>query len=190
MRLALFALLALSACAQNASPGALQATTTTPLGTTADAIAAMPLPTYLGCGGAYNQFGGYNAFCTGIFPLSKPAALLMDTTVDVFPIKTTVNGKTGYLLTTSARVGINRYLVHQSKFFILYGVDGGFSWAQAIAGATPAAGVSAAVTVTPGYQFTKNLAGVAPIRGVYMPTMGGWNPIVAGGFVYTIGAAK
>ena len=151
-------------------------------------IPALGQPTYIAAGGAYNQFSGANAWASGIFPLSLPAGLLMSMTVDIFPVKTVTNGKTGYLLTTSARAGIHRFIVHGAKNSLLIGADGGYSWAQAAAGGTLSSGVSAAVTITYVHQFTPAWGAMFPVRMLYMPTLGGWNPILEGGIVWTPGA--
>lgn len=189
-----FLLLACSAIAQTLAPPPATApstpglTTPTPLGTTATTLAAMALPTYIAAGGAYNQFAGVNAWASGIFPISTPAGLLMSTTVDIFPVKTLTAGKTGYLFTTSARAGVHRFL-HQGKTNgILIGADAGYSWAQAVAGSTAASGVSAAVTITYVHQFNSSWGVMFPVRALYMPTLGGWNPIVEAGLVWTPGA--
>ena len=168
------------------TPG-LTTTTNTPLGTTAAAMASMTLPTYLAAGGAYNQFTGPNAWASGIFPISTPAGLLMSTTVDIFPVKTVTAGKTAYIFTTSARAGVHRYIHHGAKDSILAGADAGFSWAQAAAAGSTTSGVSAAVTITYVHQFNATWGAMFPVRAIYMPTLGGWNPIVEGGIVWTPG---
>ena len=163
-------------------------TTPTALGTSATVLAAMPLPTYIAAGGAYNQFAGANAWVSGIYPISNPAGILMSTTVDIFPIKTTAAGKTGYVFTTSARAGVHRFLYRSGKNEILIGADAGYSWAQAVAGTSAASGVSAAVTATYVHHFNATWGAMFPVRMLYMP--GGWNPILEGGIVWTPGAVK
>lgn len=148
------------------------------------AIAQTPvgLPVYVAAGGAYSQFVGANLWISGIVPLSSSKGLYESTTMDLFPVKTTVGGKTGYILQASFREGIHKVLHQDPNNVVLLGADGGFSFAQASAAGSVKSGPSAAVTITYVRQLSDTWAVMVPFRGLYMP--GGWIPVVEIGVVW------
>jgi len=153
----------------------------------ADAAAAtlnaITMPAMVGVGIAGNQFSGWNAFGTAIVPMSP--SMYYSATADVFPIKATINDKSGYLLTTSARGGVHRVLINSKSFMGLLGADIGYAFGTGAATANASAnGVSGAVTLTAVYQISPSWAVMMPIRALYLPAFGGWNPIVEFGIVF------
>ena len=151
-------------------------------------IANMTLPAYVAGGGAYNQLAGLNFWASAIVPVSSPLGVYESTTTDLFPVKTTVNGKTAYIFTTSVREGVEKVLHEDPSNMVLVGAGAGFSFAQVSAAGSATSGVSAAVTITYVRQLSKTFALMIPIRALYMPTLGGWNPIVEFGIVWKTGA--
>lgn len=168
------------------------------------ALSAITLPTYIAAGGAYNQFAGWNAWASAIVPVSsilpsvKSDTMYESTTADIFPLKSDINGKSGYLLTTSIREGVHRVVIKTPRFTGLLGGDIGYAFTQSATPATPAAslsstvalptsGISASVTATGVWQITKSLSAMIPVRFLYMANAGGWNAIVEVGLVWTPG---
>lgn len=168
------------------------------------ALSSITLPTYIAAGGAYNQFAGWNAWASAIIPVStilpsvKSDTMYESTTADIFPIKSVINGKSGYLLTTSIREGMHRAVIKTPRFTGLVGGDIGYAFTQsATPPATPAAlsstvviptsGISASITATGVWHITKSLSAMVPVRFLYMANAGGWNAIVEVGLVFTPG---
>ena len=148
----------------------------------------MTLPAYVAGGGAYNQLAGLNFWASAIVPVSSTAGVYESTTTDLFPVKATVSGKTAYIFQTSVREGVHKVLHQDTSNMILFGADAGFSFAQASAAGSATSGVSAAVTLTYVRQLSPTFALMVPIRALYMPTLGGWNPIIEFGIVWKPGA--
>jgi hypothetical protein len=109
------------------------------------------------------------------------------TTADVFPMKATLNGKPGYLLTTSIREGMHRVMINTPNFMGLIGADVGYAFAQGATTGMSTSGISAAFTITGVWKVTKNLSVIMPIRALYLANLGGWNPIAEFGLAYTPG---
>jgi hypothetical protein len=151
-------------------------------------IANMTLPAYIAGGGAYNQLAGLNFWASAIVPVSSTAGVYESTTTDLFPVKAVVSGKTAYIFQTSVREGVHKVLHQDPSNMVLFGADAGFSFAQASAAGSATSGVSAAVTITYVRQLSPTFALMVPIRALYMPTLGGWNPIVEFGIVWKPGA--
>lgn len=149
-------------------------------------VSQVSLPTYIAGGGAYNQLAGANLWASAIVPVLNNAGVYESTTIDMFPVKTTVNGRQVYIFTTSIREGFHKLLGNSSptsKNAFTIGADGGYSFTQATSGVSTF-GASASVTITYIRQITKSLSMIFPIRALYMPTLGGWNPILEFGFAW------
>jgi hypothetical protein len=136
------------------------------------------LPAYVAGGGAYNQFAGVNLWGSAIVPVSDSMGLYESTTADVFPVKATLNGKTGYIFSTSLREGMHKVLSNDGTNMTLLGTDVGGSFAAG------SVNLSAAVTFTYVRQLSKTWAVMVPIRALYMPSLGGWNPVIELGLVW------
>jgi hypothetical protein len=149
-------------------------------------VSAVTLPTYVAGGAAYNQLAGYNFWGSAVVPVSNNAGVYESTTADLFPVKAIVNGKTAYIFTTSVREGVHKVMSNNGKFMTLVGADAGYAFASAgtAPSTTATSGVSASITITAIWQVTPSFAVMAPIRALYMPTLGGWNPIAEIGFVW------
>lgn len=159
----------------------------------ASALNAVTLPTIAGFGGSYNQFIGGNLWVSGIFPASNAAGVYVAATTDLFPVWTSLNGKSGYVFQTSARGSVHKVLWNLGSNMGLFGVGGGYAFGQAANTAQTVSGISADVTFTWVHYLNKakTFALVVPIRALYMPApIAGWNPLVQAGFAYTTGASK
>lgn len=147
-------------------------------------VSAVSLPTFLAAGGTYNQLlPNVNFWATGIIPIVNSLNMYESTTIDIFPVKATVNAKPVYIFTTSIREGVHKCSDASQLNVFCVGADGGYSFAQT-ATATTSSGVSAAVTLTYIRHIGKHWAIMAPIRALYMPTLGGWNPVIEVGVAY------
>lgn len=156
----------------------------------AAAVASVKLPTYIAGGGAYNQFAGANLWGSAILPVSNSVGLYESTTVDLFPVKASLSGRSAYIFQASVREGVHKILSDDGRNMVLIGADAGLSFAQASAGGSATPGVSAALTITYVRQLNPSWALMVPIRALYMPGLGGWNPIAEAGIVWKPGRAK
>jgi hypothetical protein len=149
----------------------------------------LKLPAYIAGGGAFNQFAGVNLWGSAIIPVSNSVGLYESTTTDLFPVRVTAaNGKIAYIFQASAREGVHKVISNDGKNMTLVGLDAGFSFAQASSVGGVSSGVSAAITFTYVRQISKTWALMVPVRALYMPTLGGWNPIVEFGVCWKPGA--
>ncbi len=164
----LFALTAALAIAQTSAPVAV----------TASGLAAITLPTYIAGGGAFNQLAGVNLWFSAIAPISTSLGMYESTTADLFPVRVMVSGKGAYVFQSSFREGVHKLLHQDAHNAILIGGDAGYSFAQASSAGAATSGVSAAITFTYVRQINAHWALMVPIRALYMPTLGGWNPIL------------
>jgi hypothetical protein len=194
MRLTLAFLIASAIAFAQTTPAPAPASTSSAPSTAAAATAAalnsITLPAYVAGGAAYNQFAGANLWGSAVIPFSQSLGLYESTTADVFPVKTVINGKSGYVFTTSVREGVHRVIHQDSKNMLLLGADAGFSFSQASAAGSATSGISGAVTATYVRQLTASLAFMVPVRMLYVSSLGGWNPIVEMGIVWKPGASK
>jgi len=174
---------ALSLCACLCLPASSQ----TPPTTTASQLANLQLPSYIAAGGAYNQFVGANLWGSAIIPIAPSIGLYESTTADIFPVKAIINGKAGYIFTTSLRQGFHKVIYQDPKNMGLFGADAGVVLPS---GGTPGFSVSAAVTATYVRHLNASLALMIPARVVYIPSLGGWNPILEMGIVWKPGGGK
>lgn len=142
-------------------------------------VADLKLPTYIAGGGAFNQLAGVNLWASGIIPVSNTMGLYESTTTDLFPVKTTANGRTVYIFQASIRQGIHKVIHDDGKNMALIGADGGYSFAQ-----SSTSGASASITMTYVRHIGKNWAVMVPIRALYMPGLGGWSPIAEVGLCF------
>lgn len=157
---------------------------------TVAAVAAVQLPSIVSGGAAYNQFAGVNLWGSAVLPVSQTLGLYESTTADVFPVKTTINGRPGYVFTISAREGVHKVIYQGGNNLLLAGADGGPTFT------TNAIGISAAVTGSYLRKFTTTFGVLALTRLLYMqlPASGAaaptkaWNPVVEIGFVWMPGA--
>lgn len=172
-------LLALASIAIAQTPATLQP----PVISGLDSIA---LPAMFGGGGAYNQFSGSNLFATAIYPVSNKIGMYAAATADLFPVKTNINGKAGYIFQMSTRASVHKVMLTSGKNIFLFGVGGGYAFGVAANTTGSTSGISGDVTFTYVRQLTKNLSIVVPIRALYMPSPApGWNPLAQFGFLYT-----
>ena len=137
------------------------------------------LPTYLAGGGAFNQLAGINLWASGILPVSSSIGLYESTTADLFPVKATVNGRSGYVFQTSIRQGIHKVVHDDGKNMALIGADGGYSFAS-----SNASGASASIILTYVRHIGKSWAVMFPVRALYLPGVGGWNAIAEVGLCF------
>jgi hypothetical protein len=158
--------------------------------TSATALASVTLPTYIMAGVSFNQITGGAGFVSAIIPESNAVGLYGSATTDLVPLKTTVNGKSIYVLNGSARAGQHKVVYQDTKNAVLIGGDIGASFSNPSAG-TPGVtlGVAGSFTLTYVRQINAHLAVGVPVRMLYMSNVGAngtgaWNPVVEFGLVW------
>lgn len=164
-------------------------TTAAPTAATGTPLASVTLPTYIMGGVSFNQITGAAGFVSAIIPESNSVGLYGSATTDLLPLKTTVNGKSVYLLSGSARAGEHKVLYQGPKFAFLVGGDVGASFSSAPSSAGLTIGVAGSFTLTPVYQINPHWAVGVPIRMLYMSNVGAngagaWNPVVEFGAIW------
>lgn len=157
----------------------------TPTVTIPNNVGSVSLPTFIMFGGTYNQLQpGVNFWASGVVPVMNSIGLFESATIDLFPVRVTVNNKPVYIFTTSVREGVHKCSDANQPNVFCIGADGGYSFAQ-ITTATASSGISAAVTLSYIRHVSKHWSIAGPIfRMLYMPTLGGWNPVVEVGVAY------
>jgi hypothetical protein len=156
------------------------------------------LPAYIGGGASFNQLGTprYNFWTAGIIPISSSVGMFESTTVDLIPIAQvdSVTKRTVYTLQTSLREGLHKTLYRNAKNMMLVGGDAGLSFSQSSAtGSAVTVNMSASFALTYIRQITSHVSFVLPIRGVWVPTVGGtgaWNFIPECGILISLGGSK
>jgi hypothetical protein len=145
------------------------------------------LPAFVGAGATYNQFVGGNIWGSAIYPVANRAGVYLATTADMFPVRSTINGRTGYLFQTSVRQSAHKVLANDGRNMLLFGAGAGYAFGQQAtsSGTASISGVSADITVTYIRRLNKFIAVLVPFRALYMPS--GWNPIAQAGIVWTPG---
>ncbi len=179
-------LMAVLAVAQTAPAQPAATTTTTP---TATPIANVTLPTYIMGGISFNQLTGAAGFVSSIIPESNSVGLYGSATTDLIPLKTTVNGKSIYLLSGSARAGEHKVLYQDTRNAVLIGGDVGASFSNTSGTSGVTLGVAGSFTLTYVRQLSAHWAVGVPIRMLYMSNVGpngagAWNPVVEVGFIW------
>lgn len=181
-------LMAVLAVAQTA-PAQPTATTTTTPAAAATTLANVTLPTYIMGGVSFNQLTGAAGFVSAIIPESNSVGLYGSATTDLVPLKTTVNGKSIYLLSGSARAGEHKVVYQDSKNAVLIGGDVGASFANSAGGSGVTLGVAGSFTLTYVRQLSPHWAVGIPVRMLYMSNVGpngtgAWNPVVEAGIIW------
>ncbi|MGD0869087.1 MAG: hypothetical protein ABSB88_06020 [Bryobacteraceae bacterium] len=110
-------------------------------------------------------------------------------TTDLVPLKTTVNGKSIYLLSGSARAGEHKVVYQDSKNAVLIGGDVGASFSNSAGGSGVTLGVAGSFTLTYVRQLSPHWAVGIPVRMLYMSNVGpngtgAWNPVVEAGIIW------
>ncbi|MGD0869078.1 MAG: hypothetical protein ABSB88_05975 [Bryobacteraceae bacterium] len=149
----------------------------------------MTLPTYIMGGISFNQLTGAAGFVSAIVPESNSVGLYGSATTDLVPLKTTVNGKSIYLLSGSARAGEHKVVYQDTKNAVLIGGDIGVSFSNSAGTSGVTLGVAGSFTITYVRQLSSHWAVGLPIRMLYMSNVGpngagAWNPVVEAGIIW------
>jgi hypothetical protein len=174
---------ALCAFGQTAAPPAPPAATP---------VANVALPTYIMAGVSYNQYTGGAGFVSGIIPESQSVGVYGSATTDIVPIKyvNTATGKSGYVLSGSARAGQHKVVYSDLKNMVTLGCDLGASFSSAPA---PSSGVNIGLagsfTLTYIRQLSAHWAVGVPVRMLWLAGSGpngsgAWNPVLEAGVVW------
>lgn len=158
--------------------------------TTGAALSSITMPTYVAGGVAFNQLGTprFNAFASALVPVSTQIGVYESTTADIVPVSVIdpATKRVVYTFSSQIREGIHKTIYTGSKLQILLGGDIGGAFST-----TPSSGMAinlaASVTATVVYQFNSHWAVMAPIRGLYTSSIGGWNIIPELGIVWKPG---
>ncbi len=177
--LCLIGILAMLACLSSAQ------TATPPV---ASALANVALPTYVMAGASFNQLTGGAGFVSAIVAESQSVGLYGSVTTDLVPLKTTINGKSIYLLSGSVRAGEHKVLYNGPKNMLLIGGDAGASFNNSSSPGI-SVGIAGSFTLTYIFKFNAHWAAALPIRMLYMSNVGpngsgAWNPVVEVGVVW------
>lgn len=175
--------------------GQVSTATTTAAAATEAALDVVKLPSYIAFGGAYNQitaansghaWSGANAFVGTIFPVANKIGLYDAVVCDLYPLATTVNNATVYLVQTSLREEIHKTLYSSAKNTVMVGLGAGAVFSSATSGTsttsttsgasgTATTSFTGAMSFTWVHQLSPHWSLLLPIRMVYLPQ--GWNPI-------------
>lgn len=143
------------------------------------------LPAVIGLGISYNPSAGAGTNFVpvgfGLYPLSEAAGIYASTAADVLPIKKTIDGKSRWTVQFSMRQGIHKRIYQRDKFVFLLGGAGGYAISQASPTGLNATG-AADLTGTVVYMFKPKMGIAAPIRGIWVPTVG-WDFVPQVSFV-------
>lgn len=134
-------------------------------------VSSMKLPMYGAVGFVYNQFNGANLSASAAVPVVNNIGLYEVTSLDLFPARATINSRNGYILTTSAREGACKALSSDGTNTTLACGDAGVSFAGA------SASLSGGLSFGYMRSLNKSFGVEFSARGVYVVSLGGWNPI-------------
>lgn len=159
------------------------------------ALAALPLPTYIAFGAAYDQQAGFNGFAAAIVPVSNNSGIYEATVGDLYPKANIVSGQKIYTIQASIRQEVHKVIFQDKMNMVLAGVGAGFTFAGSTTAssttsnstsASTATGATAALTFTYVRQLSKSWAFLIPVRAVYLANLG-WKPIVQCAFTWKPG---
>lgn len=156
------AILAIVGCLSTAVPLSAQTTT------------SFTLPTYIGAGAAFNPQGDTRVtlFATAIYPLASEAGVYTSTTADITPVRLlNAKNQTYTSFQTSVRQGVHKIVYHKGPLMALLGGGAGGAFTQASPGGLNV-NLAGEVTATVAWQFSKSLALIVPVRGLFTPQVG------------------
>lgn len=147
--------------------------------TTAPTFPSVPLPTAVSAVASYNQLGTpkWTLGLSVIYPIVGQAGVYGTTTADIYTHNATdpTSGKQFWALSTGIRQGVHKSLLTTGRFTFLLGGDVGPSFSSNTTGVS--VNFSSSFVATTVYQVNPIFSVVAPIRMLYVGTMG-WNPVV------------
>ncbi len=146
------------------------------------------MPTYVAGGVAFNQLGTprINGWLSGLVPVSQQKGVYASTTADIVPaLKVdSATGRSVYTVSSQLRAGVHKTLYTGPKVQLLIGGDVGASFSTNAAVSGMSVTLATSVTGTFVYQLSRHWGVIFPLRALYVPTLGGWNPIFEAGFVW------